>query len=485
MNLAKRNEKLAESQRAAMSGDTANAERICEQLLLSNPADVQVLHTLAVIASARGDDAVARRHLQRCAAIEPRNAQWHGDLARVHALAGRYAEALSCLQRALALAPADRRLITDLADVLERGGRHAEAWERLRPLVDAGEVGEDMAPVAMRLLDHAGDTPRAIALARGVLQKASNNDRAQRFLLQQLGRLLEKSGDAAGAFEAFAQAQRTERHRFDPEAHVRQVDALITAFSPEALARLPRAAARSDTPVFLACMPRSGSTLVEQVIHAHPKAHGAGEHPGLQAVASRLQATLGARLPYPHCLGEVSQQIVDRLSAQVLGELSELAPRALRITNKHLLNYAHLGLVALLFPGARVIDLRRDPMDNGLACFMTSLSPEVMPWATDLRHIGLALREHDRLMSHWKRVLDLRWLDVRYEQLVEDGDAQIRRIIEFCGLPWDDRCLRFWETGRVVLTPSYNQVRRPIYRSAVGRWRRFEAFLGPLREALA
>lgn len=484
MNLAKRNEMLAESHRAAMSGDTANAERICEQLLLSHPADVQVLHTLAVIASGRGDDAVARRHLQRCAALEPRNAQWHGDLARVHALAGRYDEALACLHRALALAPDKRRTILDLADVFERGGRHQEAWERLRPLVDAGEVDDDMAPVAMRLLDHAGDTARAIALARTVLQRPSTNDRAQRFLLQQLGRLLEKTGDAAGAFEAFAAAQRTERHRFDPQAHVRQVDALIAAFSPEALARLPRAATRSETPVFIACMPRSGSTLVEQVIHAHPRAHGAGEHAGLQAIASGLQSTLGSRSPYPQCLGELSQPIVDRLSAQVLRELTELAPRALRITNKHLRNYAHLGLVALLFPGARVIDLRRDPMDNGLACFMTSLSPEVMPWATDLRHIGVALRQHERLMSHWRQVLDLRWLDVRYEQLVEDGDAQIRRIVEFCGLPWDDRCLRFWETGRVVLTPSYDQVRRPIYRSAVGRWRRYEAFLGPLREAL-
>jgi Flp pilus assembly protein TadD len=484
MNPQKRNEMLAESRRAAMSGDTANAERICEQLLLSNPSDVQVLHTLAVIASARGDDTVARRHLQRCTAVEPRTAQWHGDLARVHALAGRYDDALACLQRALALAPTNRRTITDLADVFERGGRQQEAWERLQPLVDAGEVDEDMAPVAMRLLDHAGDTPRAIALARAVLEQPSGNDRAQRFLLQQLGRLLEKSGDAAGAFAAFAQAQRTERHRFDPDAHVRQIDALIDAFSPEALARLPRAPNRSETPVFIACMPRSGSTLVEQVIHAHPRAHGAGEHRALQAVASRLQATLGSRLPYPQCLGELSQPVVDRLSAQALRELTELAPRALRITNKHLVNYAHLGLVSLLFPGARVIDLRRDPMDNGLACFMTSLSPEVMPWATDLRHIGVALRQHDRLMAHWRRGLDLRWLDVRYEQLVEDGDAQIRRIVEFCGLPWDERCLRFWQAERVVLTPSYDQVRRPIYRSAVGRWRRYEACLEPLRQTL-
>jgi hypothetical protein len=157
---------------------------------------------------------------------------------------------------------------------------------------------------------------------------------------------------------------------------------------------------------------------------------------------------------------------------------------SLRVTNKHLLNYLHLGMVAALFPGARVIHIRRDRLDNGLACFMTSLSPAVMPWATDLAHIGFAWRQYERLMAHWRATLDVPWLDVQYEDLVDDTEAQARRIIDFCGLPWDDRCLRFWEAERVVLTPSYNQVRQPIFRTAMGRWRQYEPFLGPLKEAL-
>jgi len=148
------------------------------------------------------------------------------------------------------------------------------------------------------------------------------------------------------------------------------------------------------------------------------------------------------------------------------------------------LNYLHLGMIAALFPQARVIHLRRDRIDNGLACFITSLLPALIPWATDLRHIGFVWRQYERLMAHWRATLDLNILELRYEDLVDYSEAQIRRIIGFCGLEWDDRGLRFWEAERVVLTPSYDQVRQPIFRSARGRWRTYEPFLGPLQEAL-
>jgi hypothetical protein len=259
----------------------------------------------------------------------------------------------------------------------------------------------------------------------------------------------------------------------------------MRAFSKEALARRPRATQRSELPVFIACMPRSGSTLVEQVIHAHPRAFGAGESPLLLQAAAEMPALGGAGLPYPLCLDALDAAAVDRLATQHLRALAALAPGAARVTNKHLLNYLNLGLAAMLVPGARVIHVQRDPLDNGLACFMTSLSAGLMPWAGDLRHIGFAWRQYQRLMAHWRETLDIALLELRYEDLVDDSEAQIRRLVGFCGLDWDERCLRYWEAERVVLTPSYDQVRRPIFRSALGRWRRYEAFLGPLQDALA
>ena len=484
MNSAKRSQRLEESRQAFNVGDIAGAEHICHTLLRANKADAQALHILSVIASSRGDDKAAVALLNRCVVIDPRNAVFHNDLARVHALAGRYELALAGLERTLTLQPGHVQALTDQADILERSGQHARARKLLEPYVQAGTVNLDMALVAVRLLDHAGQTQAAIDMARRLLAAPDGAPATRRFLLRLLGRLYEKTGDYNAAFDVFTQANQAERHLFVPADHARDLDALIGAFSAAAMARLPRSTHASQMPVFIACMPRSGSTLVEQVIHAHPLAHGAGETTLLLKAIVGLPAELGVSLAYPYCVGALDQATVDRVSTQYLQAIAALGNGAQRVTNKHLLNYLHLGMVARLFPGARVIHIRRNRLDNGLACFMASLSPVVMPWASDLRHIGFAFRQYERLMDHWRATLDLELLDVQYEDVVEDTEAQIRRIVDFCGLPWDERCLRFWEAERVVLTPSYDQVRRPIFRSALQRWRKYEAFLGPLQEAL-
>jgi tetratricopeptide (TPR) repeat protein len=470
LNAGKRAQRLDESRKAFQAGDLQGAQRICQALLRVNRGDVQALHILGVIASARADDKAAQACLSRCVAIEPRNATFHNDLARVHALAGRYGPAIALLERVLTLQPGHPQAITDLADVLERSGQAARAWALVQPLVERGTASEDTLVVAVRLLASAGQVDQAIALGHGQLAKPAFDTGTRRFLWQLMGRLLEKQ---------------TEQHRFNPAAHRRDIDALTSVFSPDNLARLPRPARRSDKPVFIACMPRSGSTLVEQIIHAHPQAFGGGEDTHLHRAIADLSASMGTAAGYPDCVLELDQPAVDGLAGRYLQHLDALSPGAQRVTNKHLLNYVHLGMVSVLFPGARVIHVRRDPLDNGLACYMTSLSTHVMPWAANLADIGFALREHDRLMAHWRASLDLRFLEVQYEELVNDTETQTRRIVDFCGLPWDDRCLRFWEAERVVLTPSYDQVRRPVFHTAVNRWRRYEQFLQPLKDALA
>ena len=156
---------------------------------------------------------------------------------------------------------------------------------------------------------------------------------------------------------------------------------------------------------------------------------------------------------------------------------------ATRVVDKHPYNFLHLGLIATLLPQARIIHCRRDPLDTCVSCFFRNFA-DPFPFRHDLRHLGMYYREYERLMAHWRQVLPIPIFEVQYEELTADPDRVIRPLIAHCGLPWDDRCARFYETQRPVRTASMLQVRKPMYRSAVGRWKRYEAQLQPLVEVL-
>jgi hypothetical protein len=246
-------------------------------------------------------------------------------------------------------------------------------------------------------------------------------------------------------------------------------------------------------------MPRSGSTLVEQVLSSHPAIHGAGELgwmfniamlAGQRGAARRAgtgtpsagAAAQSSALEHPQWLDRLSATDLDEMAAAYLQPLRALNPAAQAIIDKNLKNFLLLGLIAVLFPDARVIHCRRDPLDTGVSCYMHEFVS--YDFSYDLRWIGHGFRQYERLMAHWANVLDLPILDVTYEQVVDDLEGQSRRMLEFLGLPFDARCLSFTENGRFVATASNEQVRKPIYSTSVRRWQNYEKHLGPLRAAL-
>jgi hypothetical protein len=218
-------------------------------------------------------------------------------------------------------------------------------------------------------------------------------------------------------------------------------------------------------------MPRSGTTLVEQIASSHPDVFGAGELRDIGNIAASLRVTECERGPIKDAAGKQ----LDRL--RVLGG------SALRVIDKMPENVERLGLIATLFPSARVILCRRDPRDTCLSCFFQRFSAGNL-FSFDLVQCGRHHVHTDRLIAHWLKVLPLRMLEVQYEDLVADLEGQSRRIISFLGLPWNAACLDFHRTERTVQTASDWQVRQPIYTRSVGRWRNYERHLGPLFEAL-
>ena len=229
-------------------------------------------------------------------------------------------------------------------------------------------------------------------------------------------------------------------------------------------------------------MPRSGTSLVEQILASHPAVHGGGELDDLGAIIDRLPASLASSKPYPACIADADATMLRGVGARYVAGLRALAPAAARITDKMPANTRHIGLIRCLLPGARIVHCRRDPLDTCLSCF-TTLFTIGQDFSYDLAELGGYYRVYDGLMAHWRAVVpDM--LDIDYEDVVADLEGQARRLVDFCGLDWDDACLDFDKTERIVRTASSAQVRRPIHDASVARWKRYEAHLGPLIEAL-
>jgi hypothetical protein len=231
-------------------------------------------------------------------------------------------------------------------------------------------------------------------------------------------------------------------------------------------------------------MPRSGTTLVEQILASHPLVHGAGELEELNQIVLDHRNAAGQTIRYPDFVPELSRSDLTGIGERYLTAVRRRAPEGERMTDKMPSNFFFVGLIHLALPNAKVIHTIRDPLDTCISCF-SKLFTHGQHFSYDLGELGRYYKRYERLMAHWRRVLPPgKVLDVRYEDVVADLETQARRILAYCELPWDDRCLSFHETDRPVRTASVTQVRQPIYKSAVGRWREYEEFLGPLLEAL-
>ena len=299
-----------------------------------------------------------------------------------------------------------------------------------------------------------------------------------------LGRLLDAADRYEEAFAHYRQGNTLKHEVFSPADHARYVDDIIATYNSDFMAKAPRANNDSTRPLFIIGMPRSGTTLVEQILVSHPQVAGGGELTFMNDIVRELPSLLGVSAPYLQSLAALTAEVCDRASRYYLDRIATISSDARYVTDKMPGNFMYLGLIALLFPRARIIHCGRDPLDTCLSCYFQYF-PAGHPYAYDLDHLGGYYRQYQRLMQHWRTVIRLPMLEVQYQDLVADQERVSREIIAFCDLPWDERCLRFHETGRVVHTLSYDQVRQPLNQRSVGRWRHYDRFLAPLKKHLA
>jgi tetratricopeptide (TPR) repeat protein len=505
---AKRKQLLAQGNQASAKGAYSEAVEIYQNLLELDPRSPEALHnlgyvlarlgllsdaegylrqavksrsdfaeahfTLGIVLHAKGDDAEAEIWLRQALKLKPNylEARIHHGVSLIGL--GRLQEAKARLAKALKVAPRDAGTMCLLGQIARMEGRFAEAEShyqralKINPKMPNAWAGL----VSMRKMT-ASD---AAWLASAQTIADSGIEPLEEAVLRfAMGKYCDDVSDFAQAFENYQRANQLAKSvaaPYDRDERSRFVGDMIRVYSPAAVSAVREGTSDSTKPVFVVGMPRSGTSLVEQIIASHPAAKGAGE---LGFIDDAMIAP-GSELRR----GILSESTKKHFADAYLRSLEARAGEALRIVDKNPVNSDYLGAIYSTFPNARIIYMQRDPIDTCLSSYFQYFSP-VMNFTMDLSDLAHYCREHQRLMAHWRAVLPPgSILDVPYSELVADQEAWTRKILNFLGLEWDQRCLDFHLTERQVVTASTWQVRQKIYTGSVARWRNYERFIGPL-----
>jgi tetratricopeptide (TPR) repeat protein len=494
----------------AQQGRTDDALRLAAEAVALDVDSPEALAHLGAVLLSSGRHADAVSVLERAVALKPGYAQAYGNLGSAMFALGRVEEAIARYRRALELEPAYADAHNNLANALHAVGRFDEAMEHFE-IASSYQPGNakvirDMgvAMAEMGRLDEAQAAyeraieiePRAEFFRQlGEVRKYSHGDRhlpamerlakdihaldveSQTHLHFALGKAYADTGEHERSFRHLlaGNALRRSTEDYDEAATLASFETIPKVFTRDVMEAHRDRGDPSNVPVFILGMPRSGTTLIEQILAAHPEVYAAGERSLFEDAVADV---------FPGSGEALSAERLKALGARYLAGLRALAPGAQRITDKMPANFRFAGLINLALPNARIIYARRDPIDNCLSCFAL-LFHDGQEHTYDLAELGRYYRGHESLMDHWRAVLPPGiMLDVQYEAVVADLETQARGIVAHAGLPWNDACLAFDRVRRPVQTASAAQVRKPIYGTSVGRWKPYGHLLRPLFEAL-
>jgi tetratricopeptide (TPR) repeat protein len=439
----------------------------------------------ALVHIERNEEAIA--NYQKALELRPESAETHWLLGGALEAAGRSEEAVAAHRRALAIQPEFAGAHNALGFSLVALGRLEEgrlAVERAIELAPAtGHFHRNLA-MAKRFSEGDLQLEAMEALVRDPLPLDSEHRMELHFALGKAYADLHRQEDALRHLIE-ANAIKRGKIKYDEADTLAQFDRISEMMTLELMQRKSGAGVRSDLPIFILGMPRSGTTLIEQILASHPDVFGAGELGNFSRIASSYCGSSGKQVLYTEIVPGMPAEQLGEIGARYLESVRALSPDAPRITDKMPANFRFAGLIHLALPGARIIHARRDPLATCLSCFERHFARDHQPFTYDLAELGRYYRAYEGLMAHWHQVLPAgAILDVQYEDVVQDLESQARRILEYCGLAWDPRCLAFHRTERPVHTASVVQVREPIYRSSLGRWQSVRHMLGPLLDEL-
>lgn len=483
------NQKTIQAARGLLNdGQPLKAATLCRQRLSAPgaPQDPQLLALYATALSAMGSYVEARKILKKAIRDFPKMVELRCRMGITYFHEYRYDEARQWFAQALAIDPQDAWVNRCMADTLMAQSDHAAALALLEPRAASvrdtalADVALPLSQVYLKLKrfqDALDLIDRTMTETRLVPAIETNFQFHRSDALRGLGRFDE-------SFQAYRRANASVGAEFDRAEHAREVDRSIEAWTPEAIAALPVSKRKSGHLVFIVGMFRSGTSLCEQIIASHPRTFGAGELMHVVDIVNQFRPGVKGVSRAVWDLAPLTAQNIDNAAAHYHGQVTPLAPGSDVITDKMPSNLLALGLIGQMFPDCRVVYCRRDPRDTLLSCYFNQFNADQISFAYDLDDLGSAFADYWRMAEHWKRVLKVPILEVQYEEMIADPEGQNRRLIDFVGLEWHDRCLEFHKTKRTTKTLSADQVNKPIYASSVARWKPYEKHLDPMMKWL-
>ena len=467
-------------------GNLQAAADIYELVLTHVPDSAEIHNNRGAVLQQLNRQEEALASYARAIKLKPGYANAHYNQGTVLKRMNRYGDALASFDKALALKPDHAEACNNCGLIFAAIGNMPEAEKMF---LKACALKPDFPDPLFNLVNIRKYQDPENAEAKNALRlllKPGTPANAIEILSFALGKIYDDCGCYDEAFECFKLANqiRNASVAYNPDAAVKTTDAIIEVFSRDFLAQPFASASASRTPLFIVGMPRSGTTLLANILSHHPAIGTAGELPAIIEFAPDLAALVKQGLPYPQAVKQLSPADTARLINDYEKRLRrDICSDTPYIIDKNPLNFRHLGFIAMLFPQARIIHCTRNPMDTGLSNYLVRF-PLNLDYSFDLRNIGHFYREYARLMEHWRQVLPLKPMEISYEEMVLSTEQTARRALEFLGLEWDERCLSPHTNPCAVETASQWQVRQPVYRHALERWRHYEKHLTPLKEAL-
>lgn len=462
-----------------------DAQELLERCLALAPSFAMARYNYASVLIRQGNAASALEQAQRLLAAEPRNPGYRNLQAAALANLGDYAESIQVYERVLAEYPGQPKIWMSLGHSLRTAGRSAESIEAYRRAIALDpKLGEAWWSLAN--LKTFGFSAEDLQTLHAALERRDLDTDSRLHFEFALGKALEDRAEYEGSFAHYASgnALRMQQHPYDAQATTAYVDRSIEVCTPEFFSSRAGTGAPAPDPIFIVGLPRAGSTLLEQILASHSRVEGIMELPQIPQIARDIARSDGAQEEFAAKVAHLSTDQLCEFGERYLRDTQPMRRSgAPFFIDKMPNNCFYVGLIHLILPNARIIDARRHPLACGFSCFKQHFA-RGQNFTYGLPELGRYYRDYARFMAHIDSVLPGKVLRVHYEDMVADTENQVRRLLDHCGLAFEEACLKFHETERAVRTASSEQVRRPIFREGLDHWRHYESWLGPLIDAL-